>query len=149
MTAVLAGAWDHRGVIALVLNVLWFVFAGLATALSYVLAGVIACVLIVTIPFGVACFRLAGYALWPFGRTVVDRPDAGVMSAVGNVLWFVLIGWWLALSQVVYAVGLMVTVIGIPFGIAVLKLAILSFNPLGKEVVGSAEARGRYVPAIR
>lgn len=130
------------------LNVLWFVFAGLATALSYVLAGVMACVLIVTIPFGVACFRLAGYALWPFGRTVVDRPGAGVMSALGNVLWFLLIGWWLALSQLLYAVSLMLTIIGIPFGIAVLKLAVLSFNPLGKEVVSSAEARGRYVPRI-
>ncbi|MGJ7442484.1 YccF domain-containing protein [Aquipuribacter sp. MA13-6] len=148
MTATRATGWDHVGVIALVLNVLWLVFAGLATALSYVLAGVIACVLIVTIPFGIACFRLAGYALWPFGRTVVGRPDAGVMSALGNVLWFVLIGWWLALSQVVYAVGLMLTIIGIPFGIAVLKLAILSFNPLGKEVVSSAEASGRYVPRI-
>jgi len=134
--------------VALVLNVLWLVFAGLATALSYVLAGVIACVLIVTIPFGVACFRLAGYALWPFGRTVVDRPGAGVISALGNVLWFLLIGWWLALSQVLYAVSLMLTIIGIPFGIAVLKLALLSFNPLGKAVVSSAEASGRYVPQI-
>ncbi len=70
------------------------------------------------------------------------------MSALGNVLWFLLIGWWLALSQLLYAVSLMLTIIGIPFGIAVLKLAVLSFNPLGKEVVSSAEARGRYVPRI-
>ena len=68
----------------------------LATAFSYVVAGVLACLLIVTIPFGIACFRLAGFALWPFGRTVVDRPGAGVVSGLGNVLWFVLIGWWLA-----------------------------------------------------
>jgi uncharacterized membrane protein YccF (DUF307 family) len=135
--------------VALILNVLWFFFAGLATAFSYVVAGVIACVLVVTIPFGIACFRLAGFALWPFGRTVVDRPTAGVVTAIGNVLWFVLIGWWLALSQVLYAVALMVTIIGIPFGIATLKLALLSFNPLGKEVVSSAAARGRYVPVVR
>lgn len=135
--------------VTVVLNVLWFVFAGLATALSYVLAGVIACLLVVTIPFGIACFRLAGFALWPFGRTVVDRPGAGVVSGLGNVLWFVLIGWWLALSQVVYAVGLMLTIIGIPFGIAALKIALLSFNPLGKEVVSNDAARNRYVPAIR
>ncbi|MFC5381394.1 YccF domain-containing protein [Aquipuribacter nitratireducens] len=134
---------------ALILNILWFFFAGLATAFSYVVAGVIACLLVVTIPFGVACFRLAGFALWPFGRTVVDRPTAGVVTALGNVLWFLLIGWWLALSQVVYAVGLVLTIIGIPFGIATLKLAILSFNPLGKEVVSSAEARGRLVPVVR
>lgn len=131
------------------LNVLWLIFAGLATALSYVVAGLIACVLIVTIPFGIACFRLAGFALWPFGRTVVDRPDAGVMSTLGNILWFVLIGWWLALSQLVYAVGLMVTIIGIPFGIAVIKIALLSFNPLGKEVVSRGDRQQRYVPAIR
>jgi uncharacterized membrane protein YccF (DUF307 family) len=135
--------------VTLILNVLWFIFAGLATALSYVLAGVIACILIVTIPFGIACFRLAGFALWPFGRTVVDRSDAGVMSTLGNVLWFVLIGWWLALSQILYALALMVTIIGIPFGIAELKIAMLSFNPLGKEVVSSDEARNRYVPTIR
>lgn len=131
------------------LNVLWLIFAGLATALSYIVAGLIACVLIVTIPFGIACFRLAGFALWPFGRTVVDRPDAGVMSTLGNILWFVLIGWWLALSQLVYAVGLMVTIIGIPFGIAVIKIALLSFNPLGKEVVSRADLHHQYLPAIR
>lgn len=131
------------------LNVLWLVFAGLATAFSYVLAGVLACLLIVTIPFGIACFRLAGFALWPFGRTVVDRPGAGVVSGLGNVVWFLLIGWWLALSQIVYAVGLMLTIIGIPFGIAQLKIALLSFNPLGKEVVSNDAARNRYVPAIR
>jgi uncharacterized membrane protein YccF (DUF307 family) len=87
--------------------------------------------------------------LWPFGRTVVDRPDAGVMSTLGNVLWFVLIGWWLALSQIVYALGLMITIIGIPFGIAELKIAMLSFNPLGKEVVSNDAARGRLVPVVR
>jgi uncharacterized membrane protein YccF (DUF307 family) len=135
--------------VTLILNVLWLIFAGLATAFSYVLAGVIACLLIVTIPFGIACFRLAGFALWPFGRTVVDRPDAGVMSTLGNVLWFVLIGWWLALSQIVYALGLMITIIGIPFGIAELKIAMLSFNPLGKEVVSNDAARGRLVPVVR
>ena len=140
--------WDD-GPVTVLLNVLWLVFAGLATAFSYVLAGVLACLLIVTIPFGIACFRLAGFALWPFGRTVVDRPGAGVVSGLGNVVWFLLIGWWLALSQIVYAVGLMLTIIGIPFGIAQLKIALLSFNPLGKEVVSNDAARNRYVPAIR
>ncbi len=134
---------------SLVLNVLWLIFAGLATALSYALAGVLACLLIVTIPFGIACFRLAGYALWPYGRTVVDRPNAGLASTLGNILWFVLIGWWLALGQIVYAVGLMITIIGIPFGWAVLKLASLSINPLGKEIVDSDVAQGRIAPAIR
>ncbi len=134
---------------SLVLNVLWLIFAGLATALSYALAGVVACVLIITIPFGIACFRLAGYAVWPFGRTVVDRPDAGVMSTLGNVVWFVFVGWWLTLGQVLYAVTLMLTIIGIPFGIAVLKLAGLSINPLGKEIVAADEQRRRFAPAVR
>lgn len=125
----------------LLLNILWFVFAGLGLALSYAVAGLIACVLVVTIPFGIACFRLGGYSLWPFGRTVVARADAGVASTLGNVVWFVLVGWWLALSQLVYGVGLMLTVIGIPFGYAVVKIALLSFNPLGKDVVAS-DVRG-------
>lgn len=124
------------------LNILWLIFAGLAMTLSYAVAGVIAFLLIVTIPFGIACFRLAGYTLWPFGRTVIRRADAGVGSAIGNVLWFVLIGWWLALAQMLYGVGLMLTIIGIPFGYAVVKIALLSFNPLGKQVV-PADTYGR------
>ena len=133
-----------------ILNLLWLIFAGIATALSYVVAGLISFVLIITIPFGIACFRLAGYALWPFGRTVVQRPTAGVMSTVGNVVWFVFAGWWLALGQFVYGLLLMVTIIGIPFGIAEWKMARLSLNPLGKEVLPAelAELRGMqaYVP---
>jgi uncharacterized membrane protein YccF (DUF307 family) len=123
-----------------ILNLLWLIFAGLATAISYVLAGIVACIFIVTIPFGVACFRLAGYALWPFGRTVVRRPDAGAMSAIGNVVWFVFVGWWLALSQLLYGLALMCTIIGIPFGWAVWKLAGLSLFPLGRDVVESRYA---------
>lgn len=117
------------------LNLLWLVFVGIGTALTYVLAGVISFILIVTIPFGIACFRLAGYALWPYGRTVVHDPEAGAMSTIGNVLWFVFAGWWLALSQFVAGVVYCVTIIGIPFGIGLFKLARLSLNPLGKRVV--------------
>ena len=91
--------------------------------------------LVVTIPFGIASFRMAGYALWPFGRTVMRDPGAGLASTIGNVLWFILAGWWLALGQFIVGVGLCITIIGIPFGIANFKLARLSLNPLGKQIV--------------
>jgi uncharacterized membrane protein YccF (DUF307 family) len=116
-------------------NLLWFVLAGWWLALAYALAGVLACLLIVTIPFGIASFRLAGYALWPFGRRVVVRRSAGVASAIGNVLWILLFGWELALLHLVAGLLLMVTIIGIPFGIASIKLAVLALVPLGTQVV--------------
>jgi uncharacterized membrane protein YccF (DUF307 family) len=121
--------------IRLLLNVIWFVLHGWLLALAYLLAGLVACVLIVTIPFGIACFRLAGYAALPFGRTTVPAPGAGVASAVGNVVWFLLVGWWLALLHVVAGVAYCLTIIGIPFGIALFKLALVGLFPLGKQVV--------------
>jgi uncharacterized membrane protein YccF (DUF307 family) len=128
----------------LVANLIWLVFVGLPLAIGYAVAGLVACLLIVTIPFGVASFRLAVYALWPFGQTVVDRPGAGAASMLGNVLWFIVAGWWLALSHLVFAVGLFVTVIGIPFGVAALKMAYLALFPLGKEIVPADELHRAY-----
>jgi uncharacterized membrane protein YccF (DUF307 family) len=119
-------------------NILWLLFAGVWLALGYLVAGVIALVLIITIPFAFASWRLAGYALWPFGRTVVARPTAGVASVVGNVLWFLVAGWWLALVQLLAGLLLCVTVIGIPFGVASFKMAGLAIAPLGKEIVPHA-----------
>ena len=116
-------------------NVLWFILAGLELFLAYVLAGLVAFVLIVTIPFGVAAFRMAGYVVWPFGRTVITKPTAGLGSAIGNVLWLVLFGWWLALAHIVTGLFLMVTIIGIPFGVANWKMVPLALWPLGREVV--------------
>jgi uncharacterized membrane protein YccF (DUF307 family) len=75
------------------LNIIWLIFGGFWLWLGYVFAGIICCLLIVTIPLGVASFRMANYALWPFGRAVVPAPDAGAGSALGNVIWFVLCGW--------------------------------------------------------
>ncbi|MGF1647032.1 MAG: YccF domain-containing protein [Kineosporiaceae bacterium] len=132
--------------LAVILNVLWLIVAGVPLVVGYAVAGLLAFLLIVTIPFGIACFRLAGYALWPFGRTVVIRRDAGVASALGNVVWFLLIGWWLAIGQILWGVGLMLTIVGIPFGYAAIKIALLSFNPLGKDVI-DADTRG-YLPAV-
>lgn len=118
----------------LVLNVIWLVFGGLWLALGYFVAGVICCILIITIPFGIASFRIGLYALWPFGKTVVDKPTAGVASLIGNVIWLVLCGIWLAIGHVVSAVAMAITIIGIPLAIANLKMIPISLMPLGKEI---------------
>lgn len=116
-------------------NILWLILAGWWLALLYVVAGVVACLLIVTIPFGIAAFRLAGYTLWPFGRRVVVARDAGVWSLIGNVLWIVLFGWELALAHIAAGLLLMLTIIGIPLGLAAMKLSVLALIPLGTRVV--------------
>ncbi|MFP3715124.1 YccF domain-containing protein [Puerhibacterium sp. TATVAM-FAB25] len=126
------------------LNIIWLLFAGLWLALAYALAGVLLLLPIITIPFAIASFRIGGYALWPFGRTVVDRPTAGAGSVVGNVIWVLLAGWWLALGHVVTSIPLFVSIIGIPLGWANLKLIPVSLLPLGKEVVPSDAVRPVY-----
>ncbi len=126
------------------LNVIWLVFAGAWLALGYVAAGIICCVLVVTIPFGIASFRIASYVLWPFGRTIVDKPTAGALSTIGNVIWFFVAGIWLAIGHVVTAVPLFVSIIGIPMGIANLKLIPVSLVPLGKQIVPTDRAFAAY-----
>jgi uncharacterized membrane protein YccF (DUF307 family) len=123
-----------------ILNLIWLVLAGFWLAVGYVVAGLICCVLIITIPFGIASFRIAGYALWPFGRTVVDKPGAGAPSTLGNLIWLVVAGWWLALGHLVSGIALCVTIIGIPLGLANFKLIPISLLPLGKEIVRSDQA---------
>lgn len=124
----------------LVLNVIWVVLAGLWLAIGYAVAALICFVLVITIPFGIAALRIAAYALWPFGSTVVSRPDAGLASGIGNVLWIVLCGWWLALAHLVSGVALCLTIIGIPLGIANFKLVPVAFLPLGRAIVSVEEA---------
>src|SRR5512135_3050215 len=124
-----------------VLNVIWLVLAGLWLAIGYAVVGLVMCILIITIPFGVASFRLAAYALWPFGRTIVRRPDAGAGSFIGNVLWFVLAGLWLAIGHAVTGIALCLTIIGIPLGLADFKLAVVALAPLGKEIVATDDPR--------
>ncbi|WP_033295357.1 YccF domain-containing protein [Amycolatopsis jejuensis] len=119
----------------LILNALWLVLCGFWMALGYLVAGVICCILIVTIPFGIASFRIANYALWPFGRTVVDRRDAGVGSFLGNVIWFVFAGLWLSIGHLITGTLLCITIIGIPLGLANFKMIPVSLMPLGKEIV--------------
>jgi uncharacterized membrane protein YccF (DUF307 family) len=124
----------------LLLNILWFVLCGLWMAIGYAIAALICFILIITIPFGVASLRIALFALWPFGRTVVKRPGAGAGSAVGNVIWFVLCGWWLALGHIITGALLCLTIIGIPFGIANFKLIPVSLLPFGRDVVTIEQA---------
>jgi len=124
-----------------ILNILWLVLCGFWLAIGYVAAGVLMCILIVTIPFGVACFRLASYVLWPFGRTVVPKPDAGAGSFVGNVLWFVLAGLWMAIAHIITGLALCITIIGIPLGVADFKLAAVAIAPLGKDIVRTDDPR--------
>ena len=119
----------------LLLNILWFVFAGLWLAIGYAFAALICFILIITIPFGIAALRIALFALWPFGKTVVRRADAGVASTIGNIVWVILCGWWLALGHLITGVVLCVTIIGIPLGLANFKLIPVSLLPLGREIV--------------
>jgi uncharacterized membrane protein YccF (DUF307 family) len=116
-------------------NILWLIFAGIGMFIAYVIAGILACILIITIPFGIASFRIAGYALWPFGRTVVSKPTSGVLAGIGNVIWFILFGIWIAIGHVVAGVILCIFIITIPFGIASFKMARLALFPLGKSIV--------------
>lgn len=124
-----------------VLNVLWLILSGIWLAIGYAVLGLVMCILIITIPFGIASFRLAAYVLWPFGRTVVPKPGAGAGSIIGNVLWFVLAGLWMAISHIVTGLLLCLTIIGIPLGVANFKLAAVAIAPLGKDIVRTDDPR--------
>jgi uncharacterized membrane protein YccF (DUF307 family) len=127
--------------VRIVLNVLWLVLSGFWLACGYALAGVLMCLLIVTIPFGVASFRLAVYVLWPFGRTVMRRPGAGAASTIGNVIWFLLAGLWIAIGHFILGIVLCLTIIGIPLGLGNFKLAAVAIAPLGKQIVSTSDPR--------
>ena len=131
------GEWRRKGeaVLKLILNVIWLVLEGLWMAIAYVLAGLVAFILIITIPFGIAAFRIAGYVLWPFGRTIERRPEAGIASVIGNILWIILFGWWLALGHLIGGVLLCLTIIGIPLGLASFKIIPVTLVPLGVRIV--------------
>jgi uncharacterized membrane protein YccF (DUF307 family) len=127
--------------VRIILNLLWLVLSGIWFFIAYVVAGVLMCVFIITIPFGIASFRLAAYVLWPFGRTVVRRPTAGAASTIGNILWFVLIGLWMAIAHLISGILLCLTIIGIPLGVGNFKLATVAIAPLGKEIVPTSDPR--------
>jgi uncharacterized membrane protein YccF (DUF307 family) len=126
--------------VRILLNVIWLVFGGLWLALGYAVVGIVMCILIITIPFGIAAFRIALFCLWPFGRTLIRRDDAGAASVIGNVIWFILAGWWLAIGHLVTGVLMCLTIIGIPLGLANFKLIPVSLTPFGREIVDIDEA---------
>ena len=129
-------------------NILWFILCGLWMAIAYFLAGVVACILIITIPFGIAAFRMGGYVIWPFGRTVVRQLGAGAGSLIANVIWVVLFGWWLALGQLIAGVLLCITIIGIPAGLVSFKLVPLAFAPFGKTIVDTHSLDPSATPIV-
>ncbi|WP_029135901.1 YccF domain-containing protein [Nakamurella lactea] len=125
------------------LNIIWLVLCGFWMAIAYVVAGIICCIFIITIPFGIASFRIAGFALWPFGRTIVQDSRSGAPSMIGNVIWFVFAGIWLAIGHLTTGLALCVTIIGIPLGIGSFKMIPVSLVPLGKMIVPTAAVGGR------
>jgi uncharacterized membrane protein YccF (DUF307 family) len=133
-------------IMRLILNVIWLILCGWWMAIFYVLAGILAAILIITIPFAIASFRIANYVIWPFGRSVVGRHDAGVGSCIGNAIWIVLFGWELALGHLVSGIALCITIIGIPLGLANFKLIPISLVPLGVQIVPSDELYPGYAP---
>lgn len=130
----------------LVLNVIWLVFGGLWLALGYALVALVMFILIITIPFGIASLRIALFCLWPFGRTIIRRADAGAGSLIGNVIWILLAGWWLALGHVITGIAMCLTIIGIPLGLANFKLIPVSLTPFGREIVDIEDARRLGLP---
>ena len=136
------------GLLRFILNIIWFLTAGIWLFLGYVLAGIIACVLIVTIPFGVASFRIAGFVIWPFGREVVQG-DTGAFGLIGNVIWFIVAGLWLAIGHVITAAAQAITIIGLPLAWANLKLIPVTCFPFGTQVVRSNDDRSRMTPVAR
>ena len=130
-------------------NILWFVLAGLWLAIGYLFAALVMFILVITIPFALQALKLALFALWPFGRTAVKRPDAGAPSLIGNVLWLVLAGWWLALGHIITGIVLCLTIIGIPLGLGNFKLIPISLWPFGREIVPIEEADATAVTPVR
>ena len=131
-------------VLRLILNVIWLVLCGWWLAILYFLAGIIAFILIITIPFGIAAWRIAFYAIWPFGRSVVRHPRAGLGSLIGNIIWIIFIGWWLAIGHLTSGILLCLTIIGIPLGLANFKMIPISLLPLGVQIVSSDELYPGY-----
>jgi uncharacterized membrane protein YccF (DUF307 family) len=119
------------------LNIIWLVLAGFWLALGYALAGIVLCVFIITIPFGVQAFKLAGYSFWPFGRTVMKKPSAGAGSVIGNILWLVFFGWELAVLHIASAFLLCLTIVGLPLAYANVKLVPVALWPFGREIVST------------
>jgi uncharacterized membrane protein YccF (DUF307 family) len=119
---------------SLILNILWLLCGGLVTALGWLVAALLMALSIIGLPWVPAALRMAGYSALPFGHAVIET-DPGPVSLLGNIVWLILAGWWLALSHLFLAIACGVTIIGLPFAWAHLKLALLSLAPVGKDIV--------------
>ena len=129
-------------------NILWLVFAGLWMALGYLIAAVLLAITIIGLPFAKQSLKLGGYALWPFGRALIQSPTRHKsLSVIGNLLWFILAGWWLALGHLLTGVALCLTIIGIPLGIADIKMAGAALVPFGRKVVSARELNAGLIAA--
>lgn len=123
---------------------LWLILAGFWLAVAYAIAGLLCFITIVGIPFGIQAFKLGGYALWPFGRVVIRSPNSNLaISTLGNVIWFIFLGWWLAGLHIITGLLLMITIIGIPLGLANFKMAGLALLPFGKRIVSIVDLTRR------
>jgi uncharacterized membrane protein YccF (DUF307 family) len=118
-----------------VLNIIWLLFCGIWMSIAYFFAGLVCFILIITIPFGIASWRIANYVLWPFGRTIDRRETAGVASLIGNIIWIILFGWWLAIGHLVFGIAMCLTIIGFPLGLASFKIIPITLVPLGVRIV--------------
>ena len=118
-------------------NILWLIIAGAALAIGYVMGGLLMCATIIGIPFGIQSFKLAGLALWPFGRTAVSTGSGGCLEVGFNILWLVTVGWGIFLAHIVAGAILCLTIIGIPFGIQAFKISGLALWPFGRRIVSA------------
>lgn len=117
-------------------NIIWVIFGGLLMALGYFFAGLLLCITIIGIPFGIQIFKIAGLALWPFGRQVITKPQGtGCLNTFMNILWIVIGGIWLALDHAILGIIFFITIIGIPFGKQHFKLAAIALTPFGREII--------------
>ncbi len=131
-----------------IFNILWLALAGLWMALGYLVAAVLLAITIIGLPFAKQSLKLGGYALWPFGRALIQSPTRHKsLSVIGNLLWFVLAGWWLALGHLLTGVALCLTIIGIPLGIADIKMAGAALVPFGRKVVSARELNAGLIAA--
>jgi uncharacterized membrane protein YccF (DUF307 family) len=143
--------------LSLLLNLLWIVFGGLWMAVGWVIAAVLMAITIVGLPWTRAAFNIASYTLLPFGQKAVSRVQysgsedlgTGPLGFLGNIVWLVIAGWWLALGHLITAILLAVTIVGIPFAWAHLKLAGMALWPIGKMIVPTEDVPLRYSHALR
>ena len=144
-------------ILMFILNVLWFVTGGVIAGLAWIVAGVIMAITIIGLPWARSCFMLARFSFWPFGYDIVARDQfygredlgTGTLGTIGNIVWFIFAGWWLAVMHISMAIGYAITIIGIPFAWQHVKLAIASLFPVGKTVVATEHIFTLSLPGVK